>query len=144
MAIFILSHNLQVQDSNVPALSPIKLAEGLSKHCSSIQASEPLDHGHWMVKVDSSVTPKDLAEELTSGWLAMRASFGHHNNHAVMALGGRKDSEGTANSPLQKGFWGVDVVETCDPEGFKKLINWEALKNARPQDAVFEVVRGPR
>ncbi len=104
MAIFILSHNLQVQDSNVPALSPIKLAEGLSKHCSSIQASEPLDHGHWMVKVDSSVTPKELAEELTSGWLAMRASFGHHNNHAVMALGGRKDSEGTANSPLQKGF----------------------------------------
>ena len=59
-----------------------------------------------------------------------------------MALTPALDRIGLNNQ--QKGFWGVDVVETCDPEGFKKLINWEALKNARPQDAVFEVVCGPR
>ena len=140
MAVFILSHNLQVQNSDVPALSPVQLAEGLSQHCPSVQATEALDHGHWMVRLDSSMPPNELAEELTSGWLAMRASFGHQTNHAVMALGGRKDSEGAANSPLQKGFWGVDVVESSDPKGFKQLINWESLKNARPQDAVFECI----
>ena len=140
MAVFILSHNLQVQNSDVPALSPVQLAEGLSQHCPSVHATEALDHGHWMVRLDSSMTPKELAEELTNGWLAMRASFGHQTNHAVMALGGRKDSEGAANSPLQKGFWGVDVVESSDPKGFKQLINWESLKNARPQDAVFECI----
>ena len=140
MAVFILSHNLQVQNSDVPALSPVQLAEGLSQHCPSVHATEALDHGHWMVRLDSSMPPNELAEELTSGWLAMRASFGHQTNHAVMALGGRKDSEGAANSPLQKGFWGVDVVESSDPKGFKQLINWESLKNARPQDAVFECI----
>jgi len=34
-----------------------------------------------------------------------------------MALGGRKDSEGTPGAPLQQGGWGVDVVETRDPDG---------------------------
>ena len=57
-----------------------------------------------------------------------------------MALGGRKDTDGAPGSPLEKGFWGVDVVESRSPDEFLQAINWPALKQARPEDAVFEVI----
>ena len=57
----------------------------------------------------------------------------------MLALGGRKDSAGAPGSPLQEGYWGVDVVETQDPKAFLTAINWDALKSTRPQEAVFEI-----
>ena len=60
-----------------------------------------------------------------------------------MALGGRKDSTGNPGAPLQKGGWGVDVVETVDADAFLKVINWSSLTAGRPADGVFEVVDRP-
>ncbi|HJN35688.1 MAG: DUF2656 family protein [Prochlorococcus sp.] len=143
MTTFILSHNLQVQSSQVPTLSAQELAAGLASHCLSLTVSEPLDHPHWMAKVESELTPQQLAAELVKGWRSLRAELGHDHQHAVMALGGRKDSEGQPGSPLQKGAWGVDVVETLDPAEFLKAINWAALKADRPVDGVFELIDQP-
>ena len=140
MTVFVLSHNLQVQDPNVPSLTPAELAEGLSAACPSVQSASALNHGHWMIRVEAAVSVEQLAQELAHGWLAMRAQKGHKADHVVMALGGRKDTDGAPGSPLEKGFWGVDVVESRSPDEFLQAINWPALKQARPEDAVFEVI----
>ena len=143
MTSFLLSHNLQVESAQVPALSPQQLAVGLAAHCLSLSLSEPLDHPHWMVKVESQLSPHQLAQELAKGWRSMREGMGHAHQHAVMALGGRKDSEAQPGSPLQKDFWGVDVVETLDPAEFLMAINWAELKANRPVDGVFELIDQP-
>ena len=92
-----------------------------------------------MIRIESGLSVDQLAKELANGWLSMRASKGHSFDHVVMALGGRKDTDGAPGSPLEKGFWGVDVVESVSPDEFLQAINWPALKQARPEDAVFEV-----
>ncbi len=140
MTTFVLSHNLQVNDSAVPALAFDALAVGLQQHCPSITAAEVLSHPHWKVKLESTASPDALARELVQGWRLVREGLCHGQAHAVMALGGRKDSEGIPGAPLQRGGWGVDVVETADPQGFLAAINWKGLTAGRPADGVFEVV----
>ncbi|MCP4973159.1 MAG: DUF2656 domain-containing protein [Prochlorococcus sp.] len=140
MTTFVVSNNLQVSSPDVPALSPENIAEGLRKHCPSLTAVDALNHPHWMVSLDSSASSEDLANELVKAWRNIRQELGHALDHSVMALGGRKDEVGSPDSPLQKGSWGVDVVETVDPSGFLTSINWSDLKAKRPADGVFEVV----
>ena len=140
MTTFVLSHNLQVNDSAVPALAFDALAVGLQQHCPSITAAEVLSHPHWKVKLESTASPDALARELVQGWRRVRQNLSRGQAHAVMALGGRKDTEGNPGAPLQQGGWGVDVVETADPQGFLAAINWTGLTAGRPADGVFEVV----
>ena len=143
MTSFVLSHNLQVQDNTVPALAFDALAAALQLHCASVSKAEALSHPHWKLSLESTAAPADFAAELTAAWRLVRRSLGHGDAHAVMALGGRKDSEGSPGAPLQQGGWGVDVVETADPDGFLKAINWTGLTAGRPSDGVFEVVDRP-
>lgn len=143
MTSFVLSHNLQVQDNTVPALAFDALAAALQSQCASVSKAEALSHPHWKLSLESTAAPADFAAELTAAWRSVRRSLGHGDAHAVMALGGRKDSEGSPGAPLQQGGWGVDVVETADPDGFLKAINWTGLTAGRPADGVFEVVDRP-
>ena len=140
VTVFILSHNLQVQDSQVPPLDAKTLADGLKQHCVSIQSSEPLVHPHWMVRLEGDLDAEALAAQVTTAWKRLRQTSGHACSHVVMALGGRKDSAASPGSPLQEGAWGVDVVETSDPESFLKTINWDGLVAGRPADGVFKVL----
>ena len=41
------------------------------------------------------------------------------------------------------GGWGVDVVETRDPDGFLQAINWSGLTAGRPADGIFQVINRP-
>ena len=143
MTSFVLSHNLQVQDDAVPPLAFDALAEALQQHGPSVSKTEALTHPHWKVSLESTAAPADFAAELAAAWRAVRRAMGHGDAHAVMALGGRKDSAGNPGAPLQQGGWGVDVVETADAEGFLKAINWTGLTAGRPADGVFEVVNHP-
>ena len=94
MTTFVLSHNLQVVDPNVPAFDFAELAAGLRDHCASVSSAEALTHAHWKVKLESSADPESLATEITTAWRALRGAKGHDLSHVVMALGGRKDSAG--------------------------------------------------
>ena len=143
MTSFVLSHNLQIQDDAVPPLAFGDLAVALQQHCPSVSKAEALSHPHWKISLEPTAAPADFAAELTSAWRAVRRSLGHSDAHAVMALGGRKDSTGNPGAPLQKGGWGVDVVETVDADAFLKVINWSGLTAGRPADGVFEVVDRP-
>ena len=137
--VFVLSHNLQVVATDVPSLTPDELAQGLQQH-PQINKAEPLQHPHWMVRLEAELSPAELAHVVPAAWRSLRQEAGHAHNHAVLALGGRKDSAGAPGSPLQEGCWGVDVVETTDAQAFLAAINWEGLKQSRPADGVFEVI----
>ena len=139
MTTFVISHNLQVQSVHVPSFELNQLEEGLKRHASSINTVEILNHPHWLLSMTSNLSADDFAYELVKAWMALRSELGHHHSHSTLALGGRKDSPATSGSPLQQGFWGVDVVETQDETAFLLSINWEALKGTRPADSVFEV-----
>lgn len=143
MTTFVLSHNLQVQDPQVPAFDFVELATGLMEHCPSVSSAEALSHPHWKVTLESTADAEALATEVTKAWRVLRGALGHHTNHVVMALGGRKDSQGLPGAPLQQGGWGVDVVETADAEAFLKAINWTWLTAGRPEEAVFCVSSSP-
>ena len=140
---FVLSHNLQIQNNEVPPLAFDNLAAALREHCPSISLAEAVDHSHWKIRLESSAEPADFALELAEGWRSVRRGMGHGHNHSVLALGGRKDSPGRPGAPLQQGGWGVDVVETVDASGFLQAINWAGLTAGRPADGVFEVINHP-
>ena len=137
MTCFVLSHNLQVQETGVPPFNAAVLAAGLKAHASGIVSAEPLDHPHWLIRIESELAPADLAVDLIQAWRGFRRACGHTDGHQLLALGGRKDSPSSAGSPLTLGAWGVDVVETMDGPTFLRAIGWEALKQGRPADAVF-------
>ena len=139
MTCFVISHNLQVHAQAVPSLAPAVLAETLQASSQCIKTAEPLDHPHWLVRIDSELDAIALAVELPRAWRAMRRMLGHGADHELLALGGRKDNPGMPGSPLQEGYWGVDVVETYDGGAFLKTINWDGLKQGRPVDGAFEV-----
>ena len=140
MTVFVLSHNLQLSSSEVPAIGASELADGLLKASDHIQSSEALSHPHWLVKIESKLSAYELAQELIQAWEKYRKTCGHSMTHSLLALGGRKDGEATSPAaPLQQCSWGVDVVECADQDDFLKAINWAELKEGRPQDGVFEV-----
>ena len=143
MTTFLLSHNLQVQWGNVPPWEGQELAAGLLRLCGSAIRAEVLSHPHWLIRIEGAVDAPVLASDLLEAWVRLRHEKGHDVGHALLALGGRKDTRPGPGSPLEQGFWGVDVVETSDPEGFLEAINWQALKAGRPTDGVFEVRLNP-
>ncbi|MGB0529222.1 MAG: DUF2656 family protein, partial [Synechococcus sp.] len=68
MTRFVLSHNLQIQDSAVPPLAFDALAKALAEQCDSVTASEALSHPHWKISLESTATPGQLAEEISQAW----------------------------------------------------------------------------
>ena len=138
MAVFIVSHNLQVISTQVPAISADELALALKNECEGFMSISSLSHPHWSLRMESELDANQMAESLLKAWQKMRLNLGHEFSHTVMALGGRKDENANPNSPLQIGNWGVDVVETLDADAFLRSINWDALRSGRPADAVFE------
>ena len=139
MTTFILSHNLQVQSSEVPAFRLEELASGIQSVSATIISANVIEHPHWILSLTSNASPCDMAMELVVAWKQLRSQLGHDTSHTVLALGGRKDSEAAPGAPLQQGFWGVDIVETQDEKSFLQAINWDVLKSNRPVDGVFEV-----
>ena len=123
MTIFVVSHNLQILSDLTPSFTSQALASGLMSSSTTFKTSEPLSHPHWLVRVESDLEVKSMANELIKAWKNMRLSEGHSIEHAFLALGGLKDTAAVAGSPLQMGYWGVDFVECKDPEQFLKDIN---------------------
>ena len=115
------------------------MASGLFRSSTILKSAVALNHSHWLIRIESELSPEDMAIELVKAWKIFRLDQGNSVDHSWIALGGRKDSAAmTSSSPLQEGYWGVDVVECMNPDAFLESINWDALKAGRPEDAVFE------
>jgi len=143
MTVFLLSHNLQVQSEAVPPWDGEELAAGLQRLSPSIRCAEALSHPHWRIRVESAADSAALAREVLEAWASLRRECGHGSDHAILALGGLKDTPASPGSPLELGAWGVDVVETEDVNGFLAAIDWPSLKAGRPAEGVFELVLEP-
>ena len=112
MTTFVVSHNLQINSELTPALSGEVLASGLVSSSSVFKDAVALNHSHWLVKIESDLSPEVMADELVKAWKTFRLDQGHSVDHSWIALGGRKDSAATTiAAPLQEGYWGVDVDE---------------------------------
>ncbi len=79
--------------------------------------------------------------EALARWRQAQPASGHALGHIVLVLGGCKTTPATGSTAiaLQPGEWGVDVVETQDPDQFLADLNWPAMIADKPPDQIFQV-----
>jgi hypothetical protein len=141
----LLSHNFDIADDSIPALSRAEFAAVFVDGFSAQPAitCRPIDHSHWIVEIrfpnDSS--PQHIGEQCAHALATYRRSHGATSLPAILILGGLKTTPPTSDSPiaLQPGQWGVDVVETPSAETFLAGIGWETAIAAKPANTVFKV-----
>jgi hypothetical protein len=139
----LLSHNFDIADGSLSALSREKFSEifctGLTDddriHCRSIA------HPHWIVEI---IFPIDRSAQTVGSECARilaqhRQQAGHRAD--ILILGGVKTTPPTSPDPdaLQPGEWGVDVVETANGDRFLASINWDSTIAQKPVDSIFKV-----
>ena len=140
----LLSHNFTLTKGDVHPLNREEFAEvfaqGLSDH-SGIHASL-IENPHWVVDVayeSARYTPGQVGQ-MCAEVLATYRKRNSASGFTVMALGGEKTTPATGAPPsLQTGEWGVDVVESAEPEEFLEEINWDKLAGAKPPEQIFRV-----
>ena len=143
-----LSHNFTLPNTVLPALSRAEfvqvfidgLADQVDIHC------RPLDNPHWIVAVTfgEGVTPQSVGQLCVAALAKARIpqlDDGVGSRPHILALGGTKTTPATSDSPdtLQIGDWGVDVVETLEPESFLAGIQWDSISASKPAEAVFKI-----
>ncbi len=140
----LLSHNFALPESEVHPLNRVEFGEVFTQGLSDIAglACTAISHPHWVVEVSydaAKYTPTDVGEHCANALVAYRKTH-QPKDFTIMALGGIKDTPGTSPVPaLQTGEWGVDIVETSDPEAFLEEIKWNKLSGTKPADAVFRI-----
>ncbi len=143
-----LSHNFTLPNTVLPALSRAEFVQVFidgfvdqaAVHC------RPLDNPHWVVAVtfDSSLTPQSVGQLCVAALAKARApqlDEGEQTRPRILALGGAKSTPATSDSPdtLQLGDWGVDVVETLEPESFLAGIQWDSISASKPAGSIFKI-----
>ncbi|MGD1896394.1 MAG: DUF2656 family protein [Phormidesmis sp.] len=140
----LLSHNFTLPEAEVHPLNREEFADVFVKGLSDVAGIEsaPIDNPHWVVEVSYSsekYTPTAVGQQCADVLAEYRKTRGA-KGFTVMALGGVKNTPATGPSPsLQTGEWGVDVVETRDPEEFLEEINWDKLAGAKPTEDIFRI-----
>jgi Protein of unknown function (DUF2656) len=143
----LLSHNFDLVDPNVPAMSRTAFtemfAEGFDSH-PEVKCRE-VANPHWIVEILCPIellTPQEVGEKCAQilGNSRTKAGLGE-TGFDILILGGIKTTPATSDSPdaLQPNQWGVDVVETKSGEQFLRSINWDATISTKPTDSIFKV-----
>lgn len=143
-----LSHNFTLPNTILPALSRAEFVQvfidGLAAQAGI--SCRPVDNPHWVVAVNfgEDRTPQSVGKLCVEALVKARLpqlDDGEASRPHILALGGTKTTPATSDSPdtLQTGDWGVDVVETLEPESFLAGIQWDSISASKPADAVFKV-----
>lgn len=140
----LLSHNFALANDEVHPLNREEFAEVFIKGLKEQSGLEPamIENPHWIVAVhyDASQYKPSQVGQLCAETLATYRKTHKKEGFYVMALGGVKTTPPTGDKPsLQTGEWGVDVVETVDPEAFLEEISWDKLAGAKPPENVFRI-----
>ncbi|NJN32168.1 MAG: DUF2656 family protein [Synechococcales cyanobacterium RM1_1_8] len=143
----LLSHNFTLPNTLLPALSREQFAQVFVAGLADLAGlnSRSVENPHWVVEVTFGPerSPTEVGQLCIQALAAARrpqldspASLPY-----ILALGGTKTTPATSNAPdsLQPGDWGVDVVETLEPEGFLAGIQWESLSATKAPDEVFKL-----
>ncbi|PZO19770.1 MAG: DUF2656 domain-containing protein [Leptolyngbya foveolarum] len=140
----LLSHNFALLEGEIHPLNRAEFAEVFSQAFADKAGigATYIENPHWVVEVRYAkvrYTAKS-AGELCAETLANYRKDSKAAGFTVMALGGLKTTPPTGGPPsLQQGEWGVDVVETKQPDEFLDEINWDKLTAAKPADSVFRI-----
>lgn len=140
----LLSHNFALLENEGHPLNREEFANVFSKELSDTAGIDCtlIDNPHWIVEVSydtDKYTPTEVGQQCAQTLATYRKEH-NSTNMTVMALGGVKNTPATSPTPsLQTGEWGVDVVETRDPEGFLTEINWDKLSGAKPAEDIFRI-----
>ncbi len=141
----LLSHNFTLIESEVHPLNREEFADVFIKGLSSKSSVDCalIENPHWVVEVNydtDEYSPTDVGQMCADALAAYRENSTDERSFTIMALGGVKDTPSTAPAPsLQTGEWGVDVVETTEPDVFLEEINWDKLSSAKPAENVFRI-----
>jgi hypothetical protein len=142
----LLSHNFDLKDDKVPALSREAFTQvfidGFSSH-PEVKCRQ-VDNPHWIVEVICSagfLTPQQVGEKCAQILSNSRKQSLGSIDFDILILGGIKTTPATSDSPdaLQPNQWGVDVVETKSGEQFLRSISWDTTIAGKPTDTIFKV-----
>ncbi|MEO1622147.1 MAG: DUF2656 family protein [Cyanobacteria bacterium J06632_3] len=140
----LLSHNFTLPEEEVHSLNREEFAAVFTKGLSETPDIDCtlIDNPHWVVAVaydTSKYSPTEVGQHCAQT-LANYRKETSQKNFTVMALGGVKNTPATSPLPsLQPGEWGVDVVETVEPQEFLEEINWDKLSGAKPAEEIFRI-----
>ncbi len=146
----LLSHNFDLGESNIPALSRAAFTAVFTIALQDCAQCREVDNPHWIVEVlfdATQLTPAQMGDRLVNALAEFRRSTLDESMTMpeFVVLGGLKTSPPTSSSPdaLQPNQWGVDVVETPIVAAFLAGLNWEAAIADRPPEGIFKsVIRG--
>jgi Protein of unknown function (DUF2656) len=140
---FFLSHNYSISENIAPSIPDEKFWEIFKVKLVSDWQVIPLSHPHWLCQIITSASVSKVAEDLVKALVDYRQNqLQKKLPYRVLALGGVKNTP--ANSPdvnsLQRGDWGVDIVEVENAQSFLQSINWDNLIAGRLAEDIFRVI----
>jgi hypothetical protein len=144
---FLLSHNYNIAATLAPALTGSEFGTAFATHLGQrlgvpCQVTS-IAHPHWRCEVLAAAAPIVVGQALVAALSQFRSQqLGGAIAYQILALGGLKTTPATSPDPtaLQRGEWGVDVVETLDAQEFLTNLGWDQLIAGRSADAMFQVI----
>lgn len=135
----LLSHNFNLSPERLPALSRSEFCQIFQTGLGPDYRSQPQDHPHWILEIvfDRSIDPAILGQAIATALQAARGP----SAAPILVLGGRKTTPAAKSVPgaLRSGEWGVDVIETTDPDAFLASIKWSEMITTHPADSYFAI-----
>ncbi len=143
----LLSHNFDITDAAIPALSRAAFTDVFVQALEDCGACRLVDNAHWVVEVrfeESQFTPAQMGDRYVQALASARRSTLTANTQfpEILALGGLKSTPPTSDSPdaLQMNEWGVDIVETVSAEDFLAELDWDGTVSSRAPGTIFKSV----
>jgi len=143
----LLSHNFDIDDHAIPALSREAFTDILTQALQGCAQCQLVTNAHWIVEVrfdGTRFTPDEMGDRYVQALAQARRSSLKNDVKfpEVLALGGLKTTPALSSSPdsLQPNEWGVDVVETENADRFLEGLNWKATIAARPPGTIFQAI----
>ncbi len=143
----LLSHNFDITDAAIPALSRVAFTDIFVQALEDCGACRLVNNAHWVVEVrfeESQFTPAQMGDRYVQALASARRSTLTASTKfpEILALGGLKSTPPMSDSPdaLQMNEWGVDIVETLNADAFLAGLGWAGTISSRAPGTIFKSV----
>ena len=143
----LLSHNFDIMDAAIPALSRAAFTDVFVQALEDCGTCRLVDNAHWIVEVrfdEQQFTPVQMGDRYVQALASARRSTLTADTQfpEILALGGLKSTPPMSASPdsLQMNEWGVDVVETANADAFLAGLGWDGTVSTRAPGTIFKSV----
>ncbi|WP_235006827.1 DUF2656 domain-containing protein [Calothrix rhizosoleniae] len=142
----LLSHNFDLSEDILPALSREEFSQVFIDGLQDIADCRLVSNPHWIVEVlfdTDKYFPAQMGEYYANALAKLRQEQIQNDDHLpdILILGGIKTTPAMSTSPdsLHPGEWGVDVVETSNGGNFLAAIGWGNAIANKPPESIFKV-----